>query len=133
LLIGTAEYDAPTASPTKQHWALGIAAVVIAVGVGLAVWASARDGSAAKQPTDDPALFLRGVVSRIADNDYGAAWEQLHPAQQRVATRTAYVRCEQLTPIPGHLDWVRVVRTRTSGSPCLATQAWSTARRSPSG
>jgi hypothetical protein len=38
----------------------------------------ARDGSAAKQPTDDPAVFLRGVVSRIADNGYGASWEQPH-------------------------------------------------------
>ncbi len=103
------EYDAATASPTKHHWALGIAAAALAVGVGLAVWATGRDGAAAKQPTDDPVVFLRSVVSSIAANDYGAAWEHLHPAQQRVATRGAYVRCEQLTPIPGHLDWIRLV------------------------
>jgi hypothetical protein len=83
------------------------------VGVGFAVWAAGgRDESAAKQPTGDPAVFLRGVVSRIAANDYDAVWEALHPAQQRVATRAVYVRCEQLTPIPGHLDWIRVVGTR---------------------
>ena len=76
------------------------------------MWISGRDGSAEKRPPDDPVVFLRGVVSRIAANDYGAAWERLHPAQQRVATRIAYVRCEQLTPIPGHLDWIRLVRTK---------------------
>jgi hypothetical protein len=87
---------------------LGAAAVAIAAGVGVAVWAGGRD-HAAKQPTDDPAVFLRGIVSQIARNDYGAVWPRLHPAQQRVATRSTYVRCEQLTPIPGHLDWIRIV------------------------
>jgi hypothetical protein len=42
----------------------------------------ARDGSAAKQPTDDPAVFLRGVVSRIADNGYGAG-AAAHPSTRR--------------------------------------------------
>jgi hypothetical protein len=37
LLIGPGEYDPTTASPGKQQWVLGLAAVVIAVGVGVAV------------------------------------------------------------------------------------------------
>ena len=106
------EYDGTTASPTKRHLALGVAAAAIAVGVFLAVWLGGRDGAAAKPPTDDPAVFLRGIVSSIAANDYDKVWLKLHPAQQRVATRTLYVRCEQLTPIPGHLDWIRVVRSK---------------------
>jgi hypothetical protein len=113
LLIAAGEYDATTASPSKQQWALGAAAVAIAVGVGLAVWA--RGGGhhdQATRPTGDPVVFLRGIVSHIADNDYAGVWPSLHPAQQRVATRTVYVNCEALTPIPGHLDWIRLVRSR---------------------
>ncbi|MGE5275047.1 MAG: hypothetical protein ACM3QU_14960 [Verrucomicrobiota bacterium] len=108
-----AEYDGTTGPPKKQHLALGIAAAAIAGGVLVAVVAVARDGgSAAKQPTDDPAVFLRGIVTRIAANDYDTVWQRLHPAQQRVATRAVYVRCEELTPIPGHLDWIRVVSAK---------------------
>jgi hypothetical protein len=92
---------------------LGVAAAVIAVGVGVgvALWAG-EGGSAERRPAEDPAVFLRGIVSRIAANDYGTVWQKLHPAQQRVATRAVYVRCEQLTPIPGHLDWIRVVSAK---------------------
>jgi hypothetical protein len=92
---------------------LGVAAAAIAVGVGVgvALWAGGGSGSA-EQPTDDPAVFLRGIVSGIAANDYGAVWQKLHPAQQRVASRAVYVRCEHLTPIPGHLDWIRVVAAK---------------------
>ena len=109
MLIGPGEYDPTTASPGKQQWALGLAAVVIAVGVGVAVWAGGRDDGPT-QPAADPVVFLRGIVSHIADNDYAGVWPSLHPAQQRVATRTVYVSCEAMTPIPGHLDWIRVVR-----------------------
>ena len=62
------------------------------------------------RPADDPVVFLRGVVTKIAANDYGAVWQTLHPAQQRVATRQVYVQCEQLSPIPGHLDSIRLVK-----------------------
>ncbi len=111
MLIAAGEYDGTTASPSKQQWALGVAAVAIAAGVGAAVWAAGRH-DATKQPTGDPVVFLRGIVSRIADNDYDGAWPSLHPAQQRVATRTVYVNCEAMTPIPGHLDWIRLVRAK---------------------
>lgn len=104
-----AEYDGTTGPPTNTHRVLGLAAAAVVVAV---LAAGCGSGSAAKQPADDPAVFLRGIVTSIAANDYGTAWQRLHPAQQRVATRTAYVRCEQLTPIPGHLDWIRVVSAK---------------------
>ena len=109
----TREYDGTTARRTKHRWVLGVAAAAIAVGVGVGVgvWAN-EDGGSASPPAEDPAVFLRGIVSGIAANDYGAVWQRLHPAQQRVATRAVYVRCEQLTPIPGHLDWIRVVAAK---------------------
>jgi hypothetical protein len=110
LLIAAGEYDWTTARPGRQ-WALGVSAVAIAIGVGVGVWAAVRDDGA-RQPTADPVAFLRGIVSHIADNDYDGVWPSLHPAQQRVATRTVYVSCEALTPIPGHLDWVRLVRAK---------------------
>jgi hypothetical protein len=95
---------------SKPRWPLAVAAIAIAVGAGVAVWAGGRSDT--KQPSADPALFLRGVVSQIAANDYDAVWQTLHPAQQKVATRSFYVRCEQLSPIPGYLDWIRLVRTK---------------------
>ena len=81
---------------------------MVAVGVGVGVWLLASDGSQqAAKPSDDPVQFLRGVVRQIASNDFGGAWEKLHPTQQRVATREDYVNCEQLTPAPGHVDWIK--------------------------
>jgi hypothetical protein len=113
LLIGPGEYDWTTARPGRQ-WVLGASAVAIAIGVGVGVWAGVHDDGdgGARQPTADPVVFLRGIVSHIADNDYDGVWPSLHPAQQRVATRRVYVSCEALTPIPGHLDWVRLVRAK---------------------
>jgi len=104
-----------------------LAAAAIAAGVGIAVWAGARAGDSGRASAD-PAVFLRGIVSRLADNDYAGAWPSLHPAQQRVATRAAYVECEQLTPVPGHLDWIRPAgtkdaRIRVAGDGAVAGKA----------
>lgn len=78
------------------------------------MWLLAGTGGqeAAKRPAGDPVVFLRGVVRKIAANDYESAWRTLHPSQQQVATRYAYVRCEQLSPIPGRLDSIRLVRSK---------------------
>ncbi len=76
------------------------------------MWLAGGSSSHAAQPADDPVVFLRGVVRQIAANDYDGVWQKLDPAQQRVATRKAYVQCEQLTPIPGHLDSVRLVSVK---------------------
>lgn len=65
-----AEYDGKTASPKKHRVALVVAAAAIAARVSLAVSAVGHGSSDAKQPADDPAVFLRGIVSRIAGNDY---------------------------------------------------------------
>ncbi len=58
--------------------------------------------------------FLTGIVRGVAANDYERVWPTLHPAQQRVATRALYVRCERLSPVAGHLDWIHVVRAVNS-------------------
>jgi len=57
----------------------------------------------------DPAAFMTNLVEEIAANDYATAWQTLHPAQQRIATRDAYVSCESQSPIPGKLSSVQVV------------------------
>src|SRR5215213_2465160 len=57
----------------------------------------------------DPGAFMTSLVEEIAGNDYATAWLTLHPAQQRVATRNAYVSCESQSPIPGKLSSVSVV------------------------
>jgi hypothetical protein len=87
--------------------------VLVAVAAGLAVWLADGGGSSpTATPKDDPVLFLRGVVRQLAANDYEHAWLKLHPAQQRVATQKVYVQCEQLSPIPGHLDSIELLGSK---------------------
>jgi hypothetical protein len=112
-LIFMAKYDWTTGPGTKHRLALGAGAFLVAVGTGVAVWFVGSSGGDSARPADDPVVFLRGVVTKIAANDYGAVWQTLHPAQQRIATRDAYVQCEQLSPIPGHLDSIRLVKAAT--------------------
>ncbi len=83
--------------------------MVVAALAALVVWLATRGGSS--QPSADPVVFLRGIVTRIASNDYASVWPKLHPAQQRVVPQGEYVRCEELTPIPGRLDWIRLVKS----------------------
>ncbi len=59
----------------------------------------------------DPVTFLKGVVRQIAANQYASAWQTLAPGQQRFVPESEYVRCESASPIPGRLDWIRVVRS----------------------
>jgi hypothetical protein len=78
-----------------------------------------------------PASFVQRVVAEIAGNDYAAAWQTLYPGHQRVASQPEYVHCELRSPIPGQLDWVRVLRVSDEkfrvpgGDQRLATKAVS--------
>jgi hypothetical protein len=83
-----------------------------AVAVGAAFATVGVAGLAERsQRLGDPVLFLRGVVSQIAANDYARAWQTLAPGQQRLVPEGEYVRCESASPIPGHLAWIKVVRS----------------------
>ena len=62
------------------------------------------------QPLGDPVIFLRGIVRGIVSNDYERIWPSLHPAQQRVATLRAYVRCELRDPVAGRLQSIQVMK-----------------------
>jgi hypothetical protein len=112
LLIAARDYDATTfAFVSKHRRPAAMFVLVSAAAAGLTIWLVPGGGSSASAtPTGDPVSFLRGVVSGIAANEYERIWPTLHPAQQRVATRDLYVRCEKLSPIPGKLDSIRVVR-----------------------
>jgi hypothetical protein len=70
--------------------------------------------AAPRAPSGDPALFLRGVVAQLVRNDYASAWRTLHPEHQRVAPLEEYVACESLSPVPGQLESIRVLRVRTA-------------------
>lgn len=115
MLIRGAQYDlmmsALFAGSRRLAVAFAALAVACALGAGLSVWLVAGGGSsAASRPKEDPVAFLRGIVSSIAANDYEHVWPSLHPAQQRVATRGLYVRCERLDPVVGELKGITVVR-----------------------
>lgn len=79
-------------------------------------------------PTSDPGAFMTRVVRLVAQNRYDRAWASLHPLHQRAARRSEYVRCELLTPIPGRvksIDVLRVTdkRVRLAGGGTVAGKA----------
>jgi hypothetical protein len=66
------------------------------------------------------ARFTEHVVRLVAANRYAAAWTLLYPAHRDLVSRSAYARCESLSPIPGRLASVRVLsvasgRVRVAG------------------
>lgn len=84
---------------------VGAPVLAAAATAGLVIWlAGGSEGPG------DPARFMTAVIREIAANDYANAWASLHPAQQRVATREAYITCEAQSPIPGTLSSVDVLR-----------------------
>ena len=85
---------------------LGLAACG-SVSIATAVLISAQ---AAVAGAGSPGAFARKVVTEIAANDYATAWQTLHPLHQKVASEAEYVRCESASPIPGHLQSLRVLR-----------------------
>jgi hypothetical protein len=80
-----------------------LVAAALAAGLVLGFARGSGDGPG------DPAAFMTELFEEIAGNDYATAWQTLHPAQQRVATRADYVACESQSPIPGKLASVTVV------------------------
>jgi hypothetical protein len=54
--------------------------------------------------------FLSHVVRLIAANDHASAYPLLHPAQRQLVNAIDYVNCEQLSPYPGKLRSLRVLR-----------------------
>jgi hypothetical protein len=85
---------------------LGLAACG-SVSVATAVLISAQPAVAR---AESPGAFARTVVTEIAANDYASAWRTLHPLHQQAAPLAEYVRCEAASPIPGHLQSLRVLR-----------------------
>lgn len=67
--------------------------------------------ASAQTRRSDAATFLGHVVRLLAANDYEAAYPLLHPGQQRLVTSAEYVSCEQMTPVPGKLTSLRVLKT----------------------
>ena len=59
----------------------------------------------------DAVPFLSHVVRLIAANDYATAYPLLHPAQRRLVPLADYAACEGLSPVPGRLSSLRVLRT----------------------
>ena len=92
--------------------ALGIVAVVTACATALlgSRLTAPESASAASQamPQASPVAFLEQVIAQVVDNDYGRAWQTLHPAHQRVAPLREYVRCEERSPIPGRLSGIQI-------------------------
>jgi hypothetical protein len=86
---------------------LAVAASVLAT---FAAAGCSGDGAEAQAVAEDPRVFVTTLVHDVAAGRYGAAWEHLYPPHQQVATRTAYLRCEPLTPFPGRISSLEVRR-----------------------
>lgn len=94
----------------KARVALIVAGLLAGIASAAAVALGAQHTTA--RPNGNATAFLRNVVMLIARNDYAVAWQTLHPAQQLVAPLAEYVSCESQSPIPGRLDWIKVLRVR---------------------
>lgn len=99
--------------------ALAVLAIVGATTVALAGHGAER---AAARPLGDPGVFVKRLVVQMAKDDYAHAWQTLHPAHKRVASRWEYVDCELGTPIPGRLVSVDVLRV--FDKPVLVPGLW---------
>jgi hypothetical protein len=73
-----------------KRLALLLSAVAVAV---------AGCGGSSAQPKDDPGAFAVKVVDQIVHNRYDTAWDDLHPADQKVAPAAEYVQCERRSPV----------------------------------
>ena len=98
----------------RTRIALTRACLVVGTASAAAVALAARQtaDTPAGRPSGSPVTFLRGVVATIARNAYASAWQSLTPAQQLVAPLAEYVSCESKSPIPGRLEWVKVLRVQ---------------------
>jgi hypothetical protein len=93
--------------------ALGtVAAATACATVLLGSRLAAPEPARAEPPQASPVAFLERVITQVVDNDYGQAWQTLHPAHQRVAPLREYVRCEERSPIPGRVTAIDVVGVR---------------------
>ncbi len=91
-----------------------ILAVIVAAGLSAALTAGgagARSGQAAAGTTakGDPGAFMSRIVGLVVEDDYAHAWNYLHPAHKRVASRREYVTCELLSPMGWVLTSVEVL------------------------
>lgn len=74
----------------RLHRALAVAGVLAVAAVIVGVVFVTRDDG----PSGDPGVFAVDVVRLIVENRYGEAWADLHPIDQRVASKGEYVVCE---------------------------------------
>ena len=84
------------------------AALLSATVVGATLDDHVRSATAARSP--EAGEFAAAVVRMIGGNRYARAWRSLHPVHRRAAPRALYVGCEELTPIPGTVAKVDVLR-----------------------
>jgi hypothetical protein len=75
----------------------------------VAVTLLAGCGSTGK-PKGDPGVFATKVVDLIVHNKYSAVWDDLHPADRRVASFSEYVGCETRNPVIAVPRTVKVLR-----------------------
>jgi hypothetical protein len=85
-------------------------AILCAAAVAVAGCGGGSNDSGA--PSQGPGLFMSALVREKATGQYELAWNSLHPLHQKVAPKSVYVHCENLTVFPGHLVKVSVLRVK---------------------
>lgn len=83
-------------------------AVVVALLCGLVLAGCGGDGDAAK---DTPETALRRHIAYVDKGQWGRDWDDLHPIQQAIVTKDAYVRCSGKTNRTGSLTVTKVLET----------------------
>ena len=78
-------------------------------------------------------MFMTRLVRDVAAGNYELAWEGLHPAHKRVATRAKYLACERRDHVESTVAEIAVLRVvdeqvGVAGEPDEATGAAVTLR-----
>ena len=113
--MGTRHVRRAVAGPRAGSFALAGLAAALALAVAVAVVGvgrAAADGSTTARGAQraGAAAFMKRLVVALGRQQYSRAWEDLHPRHQRVAPLSEYIVCERLSPIPGRIKSVEVLR-----------------------
>jgi len=107
LSLFPATFYAPTMRAARLLCTMALVAVV-AAGCG---------ATAPPEPSQPPGEFVRNLVTELYHGQTGKAWDQLHPLHQAAVSRSRYIECERIAPLPGkarRIDIVKVVKAKTA-------------------
>lgn len=82
----------------RRASAAALAALAVAVAVGVVLVFRSDGDDAPAEPAELPGAFIEQVYRRLLHGQHGRAWDLLHPAHQRIVSRSRYIECGAAWP-----------------------------------